>query len=124
VRLGKFTSNTCTISTGAPQRCALCLIHNCDKSGYRQVVRQLAVWCSTLKTVEILWTSGETAHHHEQHCGSSHPGSWTPPSLRKPKVGHLHCLIVRTCISKVKNQAGNIITDPSHPGHSLFALLP
>ncbi|KAI2644352.1 putative RNA-directed DNA polymerase from transposon BS [Labeo rohita] len=27
-------------------------------------------------------------------------------------------------ISRVKKQAGNIIQDPSHPGHNLFALLP
>ncbi len=26
--------------------------------------------------------------------------------------------------SRVKKRAGNIITDPSHPGHDLFALLP
>ncbi len=26
--------------------------------------------------------------------------------------------------SRVKKRAGNIITDPSHPGHNLFALLP
>ncbi len=26
--------------------------------------------------------------------------------------------------SRVKKWAGNIITDPSHPGHDLFALLP
>ncbi len=75
VRLGKLTSNTCTISTGAPQGCVLSpllfslyctstdpsvkplkfaddttviagLIQDGNKSAYRQEVKELAVWCS------------------------------------------------------------------------------
>ncbi len=36
---------------------------------------------------------------------------------------HLPCL-QDLYYSRVKKRAGNIITDPSHPGHNLFALLP
>ncbi len=81
VRLGKFSSSTRTISTGAPQGCVLSPLHFSlytndwtskdpsvkllkfagDESAYRQEVKELAVWCSlnnlelnTLKTVEMI----------------------------------------------------------------------
>ncbi len=82
VRLGKYTSSTCTISTGDPQGCVLspllfslytndctkypsvkllkfaddttliCLIQDGDESAYRQEVKELAVWCS-LNNLEL-----------------------------------------------------------------------
>ncbi len=81
VRLGKYTSNTHTISTGAPQDCVLSPLlfplytNDCtskdpsvkllkfaddtrligliqDESAYRQQVKQLAVWCS-LNNLEL-----------------------------------------------------------------------
>ncbi len=66
VKLGKYTSNTRTISTGAPQGYILSpllffLIQDSDTSAYRQEVKELAVWCSLnnlelnmLKTVEMI----------------------------------------------------------------------
>ncbi len=77
VRLGKLSSSTRTISTGALQGCFLSpllfsfstqmtahlktLIQDSDESAYRQEVKELAVWCSynnlelnTLKTVEMV----------------------------------------------------------------------
>jgi len=80
VRLGKFSSNTHTISTGAPQGCVLSHTDDCTSkypsvkllkfaddtdrphSGRRRVcLQQLAVWCSLnnlelnmLKTVEMI----------------------------------------------------------------------
>ncbi len=100
MRLGKFSSSSCTICTGAPQGCVLSpllfslytndctsidpsvkllkfaddttligLIQDGDESAYRQEVKELAVWCSlnnlelnTLKTMEMIMTSGETPH--------------------------------------------------------------
>ncbi len=79
VRLGKLSSSTRTISTGAPQGCVLSplytidctsndasvkllkfaddttligLIQDGDKSAYRQDVKELAVWCS-LNNLEL-----------------------------------------------------------------------
>ncbi len=79
VKLGKYTSNTRTISTGAPQGCVLFslytnnytskdpsvkilkfaddttligLIQDGDESAYRQEVKELAVWCS-LNNLEL-----------------------------------------------------------------------
>ncbi len=82
VRLGKFSSSTCTISTGAPQGCVLSpllslytndctskdpsvkllkfaddttligIIQDGDESAYRQEVKELAVWCS-LNNLEL-----------------------------------------------------------------------
>ncbi len=242
VRLGKFSSNTCTISTGAPQGCVLSpllfslytndctskdpsvkllkfaddttligLIQDGDESAYRQEVKELAVWCSlnnlelnTLKNcgddrgLQEKPPSSPPTHYHEQLCECSGviqvPGNH---HLSGPEVGHshrLHCekgpaenvlssstekfnlpqahmtqfysaviesvlcssitvwfgsasksdirrlqRTVRTAeriigvhlpslqdlyYSRVKKRAGNIITDPSHPGHDLFALLP
>ncbi len=73
VRLGKYTSSTCRISTGAPQGCVLSpllfylymndytskellkfaddttligLIQDGGESAYRQEVKEMAVWCS------------------------------------------------------------------------------
>ncbi len=78
VRLGKYTSSTRLISTGAPlsstsdstsvkllkfadDTTLIGLIQDSDESAYRQEVKELAVWCSlnnlelnTLKTVEII----------------------------------------------------------------------
>ncbi len=77
VRLGKCSSSTHTISTGAPQGCVLSpllfflkfaddttligLIQDGDESAYRQEVKELAVWCNLnnlelnmLKTVEMI----------------------------------------------------------------------
>ncbi len=77
VRLGKYTSSTRLISTGAPlsstsdstsvkllkfadDTTLIGLIQDGDESAYRQEVMELAVWCSlnlelnTLKTVEII----------------------------------------------------------------------
>ncbi len=78
VRLGKYTSSTRLISTGAPLSSTsdstsvkllkfaddtklIGLIQDGDESAYRQEVKELAVWCSlnnlelnTLKTVEII----------------------------------------------------------------------
>ncbi len=81
VRLGKLTSNTRTISTGAPQGCALSpllfslytndctskdpsvklttvigLIQDGDESAYRQEVEQLTVWCSHNLELNMLKT--------------------------------------------------------------------
>ncbi|KAI7809293.1 receptor-interacting serine/threonine-protein kinase 2 [Triplophysa rosa] len=60
VRLGKFKSSTCTISTGAPQG-FIGLIQDGDESAYRKEVAQLAAWCSqnnlelnAFKTVEMI----------------------------------------------------------------------
>ncbi len=79
VWLGKLSSSTCTISTGAPQGCVLSPllfslyttlnshIQDDDESAYRQEVKELAVWCSlnnldlnTLKTVETIVDFGRT----------------------------------------------------------------
>ncbi len=83
VRLGKFSSSTRTISTGAPRGCVLSPLlfslytidctskdasvkllkfaDDSDKSAYRQEVKELTVWCSlnnlelnTLKRVEMI----------------------------------------------------------------------
>ncbi len=101
VKLGKYTSNTRTISTGAPQGYILSpllffLIQDSDTSAYRQEVKELAVWCSLnnlelnmLKTVEMIvdfrrnppalppspsWTA--------LWLQWSHSGSWAAPSPR------------------------------------------
>jgi len=79
VRLGKFSSSTRTISTGAPQGCVLSSLYTIDctskdasvkllkfaddttligliqdsgKSAYRQEVKELTVWCS-LNNLEL-----------------------------------------------------------------------
>ncbi len=79
VRIGKFTSCSRTISTGAPHGCVahlltlvkllkfaddtthIGLIQDSDESAYRQVGERLTVWCSlnnlelnTLKTLEMI----------------------------------------------------------------------
>ncbi len=242
VRLGKFSSNTCTISTGAPQGCVLSpllfslytndctskdpsvkllkfaddttligLIQDGDKSAYRQEVKELAVWCSlnnlelnTLKTVEMIvdfrrnppalppltimnnlcecsgviqvpgnhhLSGPEVGHSHRLHREKGPAEIVLSSSTEKvqPATGahdtvllccywvgsvlFYNCMVgsasksdirdwqrtVRTAeriigvhlpslqdlyYSRVKKRAGNIITDPSHPGHDLFALLP
>ncbi len=94
VKLLKFADDTTLIG----------LIQDSDESAYRQEVKELAVWCSlnnlelnTLKTVEMIVTSGETPllsphnHHHEQHCDCS--GDIQVPGihhLSRPDLGHSH----------------------------------
>ncbi len=242
VRLGKFSSNTCTISTGAPQGCVLSpllfslytndctskdpsvkllkfaddtivigLIQDGDESAYRQEVKELAVWCSlnnlelnTLKTVEMIvdfrrnppalppltiMNNSVNAVESFRFLGTtiSQDLKWDTHidsivkkaqqrmyflrQLKKFNLPQAHmtqfysaviesvlCFsitvwfgsasksdirrlqrTVRTAeriigvhlpslqdlyYSRVKKRAGNIITDPSHPGHDLFALLP
>ncbi len=242
VRLGKFSSNTCTISTGAPQGCVLSpllfslytndctskdpsvkllkfaddttligLIQDGDESAYRQEVKELAVWCSlnnlelnTLKTVEMIvdFRRNPPALPHSLSWTTlwmqwSHSGSWEPTisqdlkwdthidsivkkaqqrmyflrQLKKFNLPQAHMTqfysaviesvlcssitvwfgsasksdirrlqrTVRTAeriigvhlpslqdlyYSRVKKRAGNIITDPSHPGHDLFCASP
>ncbi len=242
VRLGKFSSNTCTISTGAPQGCVLSpllfslytndctskdpsvkllkfaddttligLIQDGDESAYRQEVKELAVWCSlnnlelnTLKTVEMIvdfrrnppalppltiMNNSVNAVESFRFLGTtiSQDLKWDTHidsivkkaqqrmyflrQLKKFNLPQAHMTqfysaviesvlcssitvwfgsasksdirrlqrTVRTAeriigvhlpslqdlyYSRVKKRAGNIITDPSHPGHDLFALLP
>ncbi len=242
VRLGKFSSNTCTISTGAPQGCVLSpllfslytndctskdpsvkllkfaddttvigLIQDGDESAYRQEVKELAVWCSlnnlelnTLKTVEMivdfrrnppalppltimnnsvnavesfrfLGTTNSQDLKWDTHIDSivkkAQQRMYFLRQLKKFNLPQAHMTqfysaviesvlcssitvwfgsasksdirrlqrTVRTAeriigvhlpslqdlyYSRVKKRAGNIITDPSHPGHDLFVLLP
>ncbi|KAL0199142.1 hypothetical protein M9458_007682, partial [Cirrhinus mrigala] len=82
VRLGKLTSGTRTISTGAGAE----HFGAASKSDIRRLQR-------TVRTAETII------------------------GVHLPNLQDLY-------ISRVKKRAGNIIQDPSHPGHNLFALLP
>ncbi|KAK3529268.1 hypothetical protein QTP70_022984 [Hemibagrus guttatus] len=98
VKLGKFTSNSRTTSTGAPQGCVLSpplfslytnnctstvkllkftdnttvigLIQDGEESAYRQEVEQLAVWCS-LNNLELN-NSGDDSGLQEEHPCTPH----------------------------------------------------
>ncbi len=105
VRLGKLSSSTRTISTGAPQGCVLSplytidctskdasvkllkfaddttligLIQDGDKSAYRQDVKELAVWCS-LNNLELnmLKTVEMIVDFRRTPLHSPHSPSWT-----------------------------------------------
>ncbi|KAI2663046.1 hypothetical protein H4Q32_002071 [Labeo rohita] len=131
VKLGKLISGTFTTSTAAFQGCVLSpllfsLHNNLELNTLKTVemtvdfrrdfsgLTPLTIMNSTLAAVDSFKFLG---------INISQDLKWVLLSCyRVSSVLFYNCLDLY--ISRVKKRAGNIIKDPSHQGHNLFALLP
>ncbi len=152
VRLGKFSSNTCTISTGAP----LTIMNNSVNAveSFRflgTTISQDLKWDTHIDSIvkkaqqrmyflrqlkkfnlpQAHMTQFYSAVIESVLCSSITVwfGSASKSDIRRlqrtVRIIGVHLPSLQDLYySRVKKRAGNIITDPSHPGHDLFVLLP
>ncbi|KAL0161681.1 hypothetical protein M9458_045406, partial [Cirrhinus mrigala] len=132
VRLGKLTSGTRTISTGAPQGCVLSpllfSLYTNDCTSKDSSVKLLKFADDTtviglIAVIESVLCSSITVWFGAASKSDIRRLQWTVRTAERIIGVHLPNL-QDLYISRVKKWAGNNIQDPSHPGHNLFALLP
>ncbi len=140
VRLGKFSSSTRTISTGASQCCVLSGHHHlpepevgqshwvhCEKGPAEVVLpspaeedqpatgaAETVLLCHPLHVNNCLVQLSYQIRHQKTSEGSS--DCWANQWYNPPQSPELY-------LSRVSDRAGKITLDPSHPAHSLFELL-
>ncbi len=89
-------------------------------------------WCVTNLPKNLCWLAGPPSSHRSStdhwSCAKSPHASNAPPSSpsqRNPKLmDFMYLSVLVLYLSRVSKRAGKITLDPSHPAHSLFALLP
>ncbi len=123
VRLGKLSSSTRTISTGAPKGCVLSpllfSLYTNDCTSKDPSVK-LVKFADDTTLIGLIQDGDESAHRQEV----EEPAVWC--SLNNLELNTFKTLEMIADFRRTltKKRADKITLDPSHPAHSLFELLP
>ncbi len=128
VRLGKFSSSSRTISTGAPQGCVLSPLlfslytNDCTSKDSFIILLKFA---DNTTLIGLIQDGDESAYRQEVKelavCCSLNN---LELNMLKTEEMIVDFRRYRLYLSRVSKRAGKITLDPSHPAHSLFERLP
>ncbi len=123
VRLGKLSSSTRTISTGAPKGCVLSpllfslYMNDCTS---KDPSVKLLKFADDTTLIGLIQDGDESAHRQEV----KEPAVWCGLNNLELNTFKTLDMIADFRRTLTKKRADKITLDPSHPAHSLFKLLP